>query len=427
MSDNVIIHSSCLSGEINIPPSKSISHRAIICAALADGISTIHHIQLSKDIEATLEAVKAFGASIEYCPDSSVKIKGGLLNSVQDSTIDCKESGSTLRFLIPLAALVEASITFTGEGRLPERPLDSYYALLDEHKVKYENNHGKLPLTISGTLQPGHFSIEGNISSQYITGLLIALPLLKGDSSLIITGDLESKGYVDLTLDVLASFGIKIINKDYQSFFIEGNQRYLAKDYTVESDYSQAAFWIVAGLIGNGLTLQNINFNSKQGDRAILDIVKQMGGEIIEKGSSLVVLPSSTSGITIDVSQIPDLVPILSVLGSVSSGTTHLMNGARLRIKESDRLTSTATELSNLGAEIMELDDSLIIKGQKYLTGGLTDSWNDHRIAMAIAVASIRCRDSVGIEGSQSVEKSYPGFWEDFKRLGGNIDEFEHR
>lgn len=424
MSDNAIIHSTCLSGEINVPPSKSISHRAIICAGLADGISTIHNIQLSNDIKATLEAMKAFGASIEYCSNSSVRIKGGTLSCVQPSTICCKESGSTLRFLIPVAALVDVPITFTGEGRLPERPLDSYYTLFDENKVEYKNNNKKLPLTVSGTLTPGDFSIEGNISSQYITGLLMALPLLNGDSTLVIKGDLESKGYVDLTLDVLSSFGITIINNDYQSFNIKGNQIYQPQDYTVESDYSQAAFWIIAGLIGNGLTLHHINFNSKQGDKAILDIVHQMGGEIIQKETSLVVLPSKTTGTTIDVSQIPDLVPILSVLAAVSSGTTHLINGSRLRIKESDRLTSTATELRNIGAEITELDDSLMIQGQKYLTGGLTDSWNDHRIAMALAIASIRCRDSVGIEGSHSVEKSYPNFWEDFKSLGGIIDEF---
>lgn len=421
----VIIKPCVLDGQIKIPPSKSISHRAIIGAGLGKDKTIIDNIQLSDDIKATIEGMEALGASIDLVEDSCLHIQGIQKNSQQLSTINCKESGSTLRFLIPIASIIHTPITFIGEGRLGERPLTPYYDIFNHQNIDFDTNEGQLPLTVNGSLKPDDYYIKGDISSQFITGLLYTLPLLNGDSTLHITTNLESKGYIDLTLDVLKHFSIHINHDNYETFKIQGNQNYISHDYTVEGDFSQAAFWIVAGLIGNGLTIEGMRLDSLQGDRVILDIVKKMGGKIIEDENSIQVLPSVTHGIEIDASQCPDLVPILAVLGAVSKGTTKIVNAARLRIKESDRLASTSSELDKLGADITETSDSLVIHGIDQLDGGIVDSWNDHRIAMALAIASIRCTNEVKITNSNSINKSYPTFWKDFKKLGGDIHEFD--
>lgn len=421
----VIITPSSLSGHITVPPSKSISHRAIIGAALSKGETYVNNIQLSEDIKATIEGMKALGAIIEIATDSSICVKGIHESHSQTPTINCRESGSTLRFLIPIASVITTPITFIGEGRLGSRPLTPYYDIFNRQNINYQTTQGQLPLKVEGSLHPGEYAIKGDISSQFITGLLYALPLLSDDSTIHVTTELESKGYIDLTLDVLEHYGIDIHNDAYNVFKIKGNQSYIYNDYTVEGDYSQAAFWIVAGLIDNGLTIEGMRLDSSQGDQMILDIVKQMGGTIIEEENAIRILPSTTHGIEIDASQCPDLVPILSVLAAVSTGTTKIYNAARLRIKESDRLASTTSELNKLGADIIENTDNLIIHGKDQLKGGIVDSWNDHRIAMALAIASIKCSSEVKITNSDTVKKSYPTFWEDFKKLGGDINEFD--
>ncbi len=422
--NNIEIKSSLLKGEIKIPPSKSMSHRAIICASLAEGKSLIENIILSDDIIATSEAMKSFGIEVKRSEVDeygicSLYIKGREKLKLLNNEIHCKESGSTLRFLIPMAGLLEERVTYTGRGKLVERPLDTYYEIFKEQGVFYENDNGNLPLSIEGQLKPGTFRIKGNISSQFISGLLFVLPLLQGDSKIIITTDLESKGYVDLTLDMLKRFSIEIENNNYQEFSIKGNQKYKAKDYEVEGDFSQAAFFIVAGILGEEMKCKGLNMNSLQGDKAILDIVKDMGADIFIEEDLIKSRKSSTKGITIDVSQCPDLVPILAVLGALSEGTTKIVKAERLRIKESDRLKAISTELNKLGADVKELEAGLEIKGKEYLQGGVVNSWNDHRIAMALAIASIKCKEAVIIENSKAVEKSYPTFWEDFEKIGG--------
>lgn len=422
--NNIDIKPSLLKGEIKIPPSKSMSHRAIICASLAEGESLIENIILSDDIIATSEAMKSFGIEIKRSEVDeygicSLYIKRREKLELLNNEIDCKESGSTLRFLIPMAGLLEERVTYTGRGKLVERPLDTYYEIFKEQGISYENDNGNLPLSIEGKLKPGNFRIKGNISSQFISGLLFVLPLLEGDSKIIITTDLESKGYVDLTLDMLKRFSIEIENNNYQEFSIKGNQKYKANDYEVEGDFSQAAFFIVAGIIGEEMKCKGLNMNSLQGDKAILDIVKKMGADLFIKEDFVKSKKSSTKGITIDVSQCPDLVPILTVLGALSEGTTKIVNAERLRIKESDRLKAISTELNKLGADVKELEAGLEIKGKEYLRGGVVNSWNDHRIAMALAIASIKCKEAVIIENSKAVEKSYPNFWEDFEKIGG--------
>lgn len=426
---NIKITPKSLSGSLKVPPSKSDSHRGIISAGLSKGKSKVDNLIFSKDIIATLNAMKALGMKYEIKEadeefgSGSVNIEGVDRVQIVEEEIDANESGSTLRFLIPIAALDKAKMTFTGKGKLVERPLDTYYDIFKEQGIEYDTTDGLLPLTIYGGLKAGSFHIPGDISSQFISGLLFSLPLVDGDSKIVITSPLESKGYVDLTIETLELFGINIENKDYKEFLVSGNQSYKSRDYTVEGDYSQAAFLIVAGILGDGVICHGLKIDSLQGDKAILDIVKAMGADI-EVGDLVEAKNSKTHGIEIDASQCPDLVPILATLAALSEGTTRIIKAERLRIKESDRLKAMATELNKLGADVVELEDGLEINGKKALNGGVVDSWNDHRIAMALAIASIKCKDEVIIKNSQAVKKSYPGFWKDFEKLGGEIVEW---
>lgn len=421
--NSVIINPKKLNGNISIPSSKSLSHRAIISASLSLGESNIDNLIFSDDIYATLEGMEKLGSQIEKISPRSLKIKGQ--NSVEvNPIIDCKESGSTLRFLIPISLLWDNMTTFTGRGKLTSRPLDEYYKIFDKQDIKYTNNNGELPLSLQGSIRPGSFEIEGNISSQFITGLMFTLPLLRGDSKIIIKDELESKGYVDLTIDILSKFGIEIINKDYKEFIINGNQEYKNIDYNVEGDFSQAAFWIVAGILGEKINSNNLNINSLQGDKVVINLVKKMGGNIEINHDFIKTTESKTKGIIIDASQCPDIIPIMTVLAALSEGQSKIINASRLRIKESDRLKAISTELNKLGADVIEVGDSLIINGKASLKGGIVDSWNDHRIAMALAIASIKATEEVTITNSDAVNKSYPHFWEDFKGVGGEINEF---
>lgn len=428
MPNSIKIIPSKLIGEIEPPPSKSLCHRAIICASLSEGKSTINNFIMSDDMKATISGMKAFGAEIKENKASnsnldnhdlkmSLEILGGYKKL--ENTIDCIESGSTLRFLIPLALLSDKETafketTFLGRGRLVERPIDPYLDIFDKHSISYTFKDNKLPLTVSGSLSSGIYELRGDISSQFVTGLLFALPRLEGDSEIILTSELESKAYVDLTLDVMNDFGVFAENQAYRKFKIKGSQNYKNCEYKVESDFSQAAFWIVANAIGNKVSCKNMNINSKQSDSVILDIVKKYSEN---QGETIV----------IDVKDCPDLVPILAVLASFNQGKTRIINAARVRIKESDRLKAISCELNKLGAKITEFEDGLEIEGVEELSGGIVQSWNDHRIAMALAIASTRCSSALTIIGSECVKKSYPHFWEDFKMLGGKFDERNNR
>ena len=417
-----------LGGTIPIPPSKSYSHRAIIAAALATSnkdkeVSRIDNLKYSVDITTTTEIMENWGANIEIGEDFEI-IKGnsGIVNP-KDEYTQCNESGSTIRFLIPIGLSSNNKIVFDGKGKLVERPLDSYYKIFDEQGIKYSNNNGWLPLNVDGQLKSGKYEIEGNISSQYITGLLYALPLLNGDSELRINKTLESKGYIDLTLEILEMSGIKVENNNYKSFFIKGNQKYNPFDYVIEGDYSQVAFWIVAGILGSEIKCLHVKKDSLQGDREIIEIVQRMGANVEIFDDYIIVKPSQTYGTVIDISQCPDIGPILTVLAALSKGETKIINAERLRIKESDRITSIKTELNKLGANVEEVGDSLVINGVERLTGSTElSAWNDHRIAMSLAIASIKCDGEIVIDEAESVKKSYPHFWEDFKKMGGDVE-----
>ena len=423
------IKPSTLNGTIEIPPSKSYSHRAVIAAALAENgkKSRVDNLKFSVDITTTTDIMENWGAKIKRF-ESALEIVGNDGKVVpKDKYVQCNESGSTIRFLIPIGITNENELVFDGKGKLVDRPLDSYYKIFDKQGIFYKNENGKLPLTVNGKLKAGNYEIEGNISSQFITGLLYSLPLLDGDSKLTINKNLESKGYIDLTLEILKLAGIEIVNNDYKNFDIKGNQIYKPFDYTVEGDYSQVAFWIVAGIISanrdNEVKCLHVNKNSLQGDREIIEIVTRMGANLEIFDDYVIVKPSKTKGTVIDISQCPDIAPILTVLAALSEGETRIINGERLRIKESDRITSIKTELNKLGANVAEKGDSLIIQGVQGFTGGVTVSaWNDHRIAMSLAVASSRCEKEIILEEAESVRKSYPHFWDDFVKMGGEIE-----
>lgn len=430
--ENIKITPSPLKGEISIPPSKSLAHRAVICGGLSEGVSNIENIIFSDDIKATIRGMESLDVKVKdnsSREEDSLKrkklvIEGKSKLKLTKDTIDCIESGSTLRFLIPIALLTGEEVTFKGRGKLVSRPLNIYYDIFQEQGIVYENNNGELPLKIKGNLKPDTFYVKGNVSSQFITGLMFSLPLLSEDSKIVMTTELESKGYVDLTIDCLQKFGVKIENRNYKEFYIRGNQKYISRDYRVEGDFSQAAFWIVAGILGASIKCNDLNIDSLQGDKAILNIVEQMGADIKISEGQIEVKESKTSGIVIDASECPDLVPVLATLAALSEGTTKIINAERVRIKECDRLKAMATELNKIGGEVEELKDGLIIKGKNSLKGGIVDSWNDHRIAMAMAVASIKCEEPLIITNSGAVKKSYPQFWEDFRRLGGVVDEW---
>lgn len=420
---NIIIYRSILNGEIKIPPSKSISHRSIICAGLSSGISKIHNVVLSQDIEATIEALRNLGATMQV-KSNTVKINGIRNLQIINENFNCNESGSTLRFTIPISAAAGGHAIFYGKGALANRPLTPYYDIFNEQNFKYKNDNGKLPLILDGKLKPGEFKIKGNVSSQFISGLLFALPLLDGDSKIIITTKLESKPYISLTIDVLKYYNIIIENSAYTEFFVKGNQIYKSSDFTVEGDFSQAAFWMVAGILGSHITCTGLNMNSHQGDVSIIQIIRNFNGQVIITGDEVTTLPSKTRGTIIDASQFPDLVPIIAVLAALSDGTTKIINASRLRLKESDRLKAISTQLNKIGADIIEREDGLEIHGKTNFKGGHVDSFNDHRIAMSLAIASLKCSEPLIISRADCVRKSYPHFWDDMLKLGGKFNEW---
>jgi 3-phosphoshikimate 1-carboxyvinyltransferase len=415
-----------LSGRIIAPSSKSMGHRALICAALAEGESRIENISVSKDILATRQCLEALGTTIR----ESEKLDGRSVFSVLGRNsgsyaplMACGESGSTLRFMIPLAALDQRIHTFIGEGELGNRPLTPYEQLFREQGLRFEYGSAHhFPLTVQGPLHSGNIVMPGNVSSQFISGLLLALPLVHGDSCLTVTEPFESQSYVDLTLSALQSFGITIEHTEKCIYHIPGNQHYKPHSGPVEGDFSQAAFWLVAGLLGQEITVTGIRLDSLQGDRAIISILKNMGGCLKKSEDGMISSPATFHGTVIDASNCPDLVPVLSVAAALAQGHTEIIHAERLRLKECDRLAAMARELNKIGAHIVERPDGLSIDGVKNFNGGTVDSWNDHRVAMSLAIASIRCKEPLRLNGAECVAKSYPAFWQDFAALGGQYE-----
>ena len=411
---DVSINPSSLRGNIMPPPSKSQAHRLIIAAALCDGECMISNVSFSQDILATLSAMEQLGAGWEKRTDDCIQVRGlGSGTPIRQPDglphIDCGESGSTLRFLIPIALAVAGGGVFTGRGRLMERPQKPYFDLFDEKGIEYTQENGVL--TVRGKLQGGVYALPGNVSSQFFTGLLYALTLVETDSEIRSTTELESRSYIDMTVDALSRFGVSVEEAEeaYPLFRVRGGQRFRTCSCGVEADWSQAGFYYAAKGIGNELEIIGMNEQSRQGDRKIVPYYLNM----LQNGE-----------VELDVSDCPDLVPPLAVQAALrgDGNITRIVNAARLRIKESDRLTAVTTVLNKLGARIEELEDGLVIYGKDKLEGGAEiDPFNDHRIAMMTAVAATCCRRPVTVRSAECVQKSYPNFWEDYEKLGGDI------
>lgn len=413
--------SGTLSGNVQVPPSKSVAHRMLICAALADKPCTVICRSINRDMEATAACLNALGAEINHtdgkfniCPISAAG-KGALL--------DCGESGSTLRFLLPVAAALGADATFTGQGRLPERPLSPLYEEMTAHGIRMSEN-GHMPLSCQGTLPAGDYTIDGDISSQFISGLLMALPLTAKESRIIITGKQESASYIGLTLNALKQFGIEVQTTE-SGYLIRGGQRYTTPDglIAVEGDWSAAAFWITAGVTGaKAITCSGLDYErSAQGDRRIVDVLRQMGADISTATGCVTARPSNLTAAQIDCADIPDLVPIMAVAAATAQGTTLFNNIRRLRIKESDRVKSILDLLSAAGISAYATDNTLTV------TGGPARSFEydpsgDHRMAMAAAILAAVKNIRIVISDTECTAKSYPAFFDDFNALGGKIE-----
>ena len=400
---DICITPSRLSGSVTPPPSKSQAHRLVITAALAQGISTVDNFTLSQDIEATLRCMEALGACWSK-EGSALRITGmgGRPPLGQLPHMDCSESGSTLRFLIPVALATAGGGVFTGQGRLMDRPQGPYFDLFQEKGIAFSREGNTL--TVEGQLTPGEYRLPGNVSSQFFTGLLFALPLLSGKSTIVSTTAVESRDYINMTLDALASAGIMAEALPGGGFSVSpGVYQPFAR--TVEADWSQAAFWYAAAFLDNAVTPLGLSPTSTQGDRVIASLYWTLAR------------PGDTE---IDVSGCPDLLPPLAVMAAVRQGVTRFTGAARLRLKESDRLETTAALLSALGGRVVTGEDFLTVSGGS-LTGGTVDGANDHRIVMAAAVAATACSKPVVIRGAEAVRKSYPSFWADYEALGGRI------
>ena len=411
-------------GKITAIASKSIAHRLLICAALSDKETDIFINESSEDIDATARCLNALGANIARTEDgfsvSPIKPIVGV------PTLDCGESGSTLRFILPVVGALGVNARLKLAGRLPSRPLSPLWEELENGgmTLSWEN---ETTLLCGGKLKSGAYSLPGNISSQFISGLLFALPLLSGDSTLLLTGKTESVQYMKMTLAALEKFGITFPFSD-STFKIEGEKRPSLPEKTslmVEGDWSNAAFWLSAGALSGQITVDGLSASPLQGDKEIINLLKRFGAALSGNGSSVTACGGTLRGIEIDAAQIPDLVPILAVVASAAEGETKIYGAARLRLKESDRLKTVSNMLTALGGNIRETEDGLIIKGGTPLSGGTVDSAGDHRIAMSAAIASILCNGTVTIKGAEAVSKSYPKFWEHFSALGGRTERRE--
>ncbi len=411
-------------GTVNVPPSKSDVHRAIICAAMANGVSRISPVALSNDIKATIGCIKALGADA-VLENNVLTVDGTNMYKNKTALLDCGESGSTLRFFIPIAAVGNINATFVGKGKLPQRPIGIFTEALPKAGTVCKTEGG-LPLEIKGQLKSGIFKIPGNVSSQFITGLLLALPILEGDSEIVLTSPLESVGYIAMTIRTMKQFGVNIDTTE-NGWHIKGGQTYKSCNYTTDGDWSQAAFFMVLGAIGGKVTVKGVAKDSTQGDKKCAEILARFGAKVTQLDNEVTVEKGELKAITIDASQIPDLVPVLSVCAAFAEGTTKIINAERLRIKECDRLKATAELLNNLGGKVKELSDGLEITGVSSLKGGNVNGYNDHRIVMSAAVCAARSDEDITATFAMSINKSYPDFYIDYNSIGGKANVLDLR
>ena len=394
-------------GIADAPPSKSAGHRMLILAALADGESHIHMKTSNEDIDATVRCLQQLGATITRtdCGWSVSPISAPPASAV----LDCGESGSTLRFLVPVAAALGVNATFMGRGRLPFRPMEPLKDALKKHGVTVNDG---FPIEIGGKLQSGSFSLPGNVSSQFFTGLMLALTRTSEKSVVQITPPVESESYMRLTLDTLRRFGVPVDQNDH-SYTMEPTMP-KSGDYAVEGDWSNAA-----ALLCLGAAVRGLDKNSSQGDRKVLDVLRAFGAKISRKDCVFQANLSALHGIDLNAADIPDLVPVLAAVAATADGTTHITGAMRLRLKESDRIESTCALINTLGGFAQATDDGLIIRGKPMLSGGTVSSFGDHRIVMAAAVLAQKCSSPVVVTDAQAINKSYPTFFETLQSIGG--------
>jgi 3-phosphoshikimate 1-carboxyvinyltransferase len=417
-----------LSANIKIPPSKSYTHIAILCASLACGTSTIHNVMLSDDVLATIKAVESFGCDILYLQEDrpdffTLKITGQFPLHIRNNTIDCRQSTSTLRYLISLALTTNTRIIFTSKYPLLKGSFNDFYNVFYEKEIAFENSDGNLPLIIQGLLKPGLYKVE---LPQTISSLLLILPLLKRDSTIRLSKYLNNTDDIRMIIDILQKAGINIkYSQDLHEFFINGNQHYNSFDYTIEADYSFASFWLCASAFGCNITSYGLDIKSKQPEKSFLKYISNTGAKIIRKGDGIKIKSNNLlNGIKVNIETMPDILPIMAVLSTSIQGITQITGIRKLKQLESERVKLTINMISSLGGDIVEISDGIIINGQGRLQGGTVNTSNDHRIAMAAAISSVICEDNVIITYADCVNKSYPLFWNDFRDAGGICEEY---
>lgn len=401
---NIICEPAILSGTLQAIPSKSDAHRKLICAALSEN-SCIMNISAPycDDLQATMRCLTALGAKFEESGDGLHITPIFEQNISKCCDLDCGESGSTFRFLLPIAAVKQDKVQFIGHGRLPERPISALTDEMAKHGVIFSSQ--KLPISTSGILHGGRYGIVGNISSQFLSGLLMALPLCDEDSEIVVTTKLQSAVYVDMTIAVLHMFGIEIDCNLPSVFRIRGRQKIHAPAViSIDGDWSNAAFWLGANALGSRIQIENLQADSLQSDKAVSTILQDFF--------------NTNDTLAIDMEQIPDSLPILAICAAFRNGKTQFVNAARLRLKESDRLSAVAKMITDLGGNVHEFDDSMDVFGDG-LRGGTVDACGDHRLAMAAAIGALRCTEPVRILGAECVNKSYPRYFQDYQALGG--------
>lgn len=418
---HAIIRKRFLKGTVLVPPSKSFSHRAVICAALSGEECLISPLVFSQDVLATIDGMKSLGAEIEFF-ENGIKIKGFKRPS-EEVFVDCFDSGSTLRFLIPVAAALGIKTVFKRSESLAKRPIKVLLDALEKAGVKSEIGED-FSLKISGKINPGEFSLSGDVSSQFVSGLLMVLPMLEKSSKIALTSRIESSGYIEITAEVMKKFGV-LTEKTENGFIIKENQKYKPLDYTVEGDWSQAAFFMAMGALGGSVGVKGLNKNSCQADKMIFNFLENFGANISWDKNEVKVNKSKLKAVNIDAAEVPDLVPVLAVLAANAEGETRIKNVRRLRFKECDRLSAISEELAKIGVKIEASENELKITGGKNYSGCEVSSHNDHRIAMALTVMASCVEGNITILNSECVKKSYPEFFKDYNLLGGEADVFD--
>lgn len=409
-------------GEVEAPPSKSYTHRSIVIGSLGH-YSRIEKPLLSADTLATVGACRAMGAEIDV-KDDHLEVAGVIGRpKVPDDVINAANSGTTMRLCLSMAALADGATVFTGDSSLRTRPNGPLIkALNDLGSICFSTRHnGRAPVVVQGPMKGGEIFIEGGISSQFISSLLISCPFARRDTTINIKGELKSKPYVEVTLEMMEKAGGKVAT-DFKEFHIESDQDYHLKSYRVPGDFSSASYMLAAGALAGKVTVSNL-FESKQGDAAIMEYLLDMGANVFwdtEKGT-VTVEQAGLRGIDIDAGATPDLVPTLAVLAACAKGTTRITNAAHVRYKETDRLHAMATELKKMGADITEEPDGLIINGGR-LKGAKVDGYDDHRIVMALSIAGMMATGTTSVDTAGSVDISYPGFFADLKRIGAKVE-----